>query len=292
MCCAGLRAASTAAASVSLSATSAAPLLLSSIPRHSSQLTLLSRDQRPGKSISHHQWPIHAGGTRPSRSWLGPKFSRPPNCGQAPKLSRTLDTLPRDFKAKHTRLTAIYPGLPRWAGTKKVKPIWILLKQETVSGSGISWAICKSASCSRQTTTPAPHHYVFLQAGCPSCRPTNSVKALKATRQWQRTQIKNKTKTQTNVEPSITAKASTKLAPYVVAFPTLLHWHWIHSAKGNDRRCPFQPWLTTTRQNKAYLFKQKGNTVTKCCKQFIYKYISHRFSWPTFYNEHKKNHYN
>jgi len=24
------------------------------------------------------------------------------------------------------------------------------------------------------------HHSVFLQAGCPSCRPTNSVKALKA----------------------------------------------------------------------------------------------------------------
>ena len=55
------------------------------------------------------------------------------------------------------------------------------LKQETVSGSGISWAICKSALRSRQTTTPAPNHSVFLQAGCPSCRPTNSVKALKAT---------------------------------------------------------------------------------------------------------------
>jgi len=27
---------------------------------------------------------------------------------------------------------------------------------------------------------PAPHHSVFLQAGCPSCCPTNSVKALKA----------------------------------------------------------------------------------------------------------------
>jgi len=45
----------------------------------------------------------------------------------------------------HTRLTAIFPGLPRWASTRKVKPIWILLKQETVSGNGISWAICKSA---------------------------------------------------------------------------------------------------------------------------------------------------
>ena len=61
----------------------------------------------------------------------------------------------------HTRLTALFPGLPGSAGTRKVKPIWILLKQETVSGSGISWAICKSAPCSRQTSTPAPHHSVF-----------------------------------------------------------------------------------------------------------------------------------
>ena len=80
----------------------------------------------------------------------------------------------------HTRLTAFCPGLPGWAGTRKAKPIWISLKQETASGSGISWAICKSAPRCRQVTTPAPHHSVFLQAGCPSCRPTNSVKALKA----------------------------------------------------------------------------------------------------------------
>ena len=78
-----------------------------------------------------------------------------------------------------TRLTALFPGLPRSAGTRKVKPIWILLKQETVSGSGISWATCKSAPRSRQITTLAPHHSVFLQAGCPSRHPTNSVKALK-----------------------------------------------------------------------------------------------------------------
>ena len=78
----------------------------------------------------------------------------------------------------HTRLTALCPGLPRWAGTRKVKPIWILLKQETVSGSGISWDICKSAHRSRQITMPAPP-FSFLQAGCPSWCPTNSVKALK-----------------------------------------------------------------------------------------------------------------
>ena len=57
---------------------------------------------------------------------------------------------------QHTRFTALFPGLPI-----KVKPIWILPKQETVSGSGISWAICKYAPHSRQITTPAPHHSVF-----------------------------------------------------------------------------------------------------------------------------------
>ena len=75
----------------------------------------------------------------------------------------------------HTRLTALCPGLPRWAGTRKVKPIWILLKQETVSGSGISWAICKSAPRSRQITTPAPHHSVFYRPDAlPAAQPTVS----------------------------------------------------------------------------------------------------------------------
>ena len=61
----------------------------------------------------------------------------------------------------HTCLTAVCQGLPRSVDTRKVKPAWILLKQETVSGSGISWAICKSAHRSRQMTTPESHHSVF-----------------------------------------------------------------------------------------------------------------------------------
>ena len=80
----------------------------------------------------------------------------------------------------HSRLTALCPGLPGWAATRKVKPILILLKQETESGSGINWAICKSAPRSRQITTPAPLPCSSLQAGCSSWRPTNSIKALKA----------------------------------------------------------------------------------------------------------------
>ena len=75
----------------------------------------------------------------------------------------------------YTRLTTLCPGLPGWASTRKVKPIWILLKQETVSGSGIRWAICKSAPRSRQRTTPAPHHSVFYRPDAlPAAQPTAS----------------------------------------------------------------------------------------------------------------------
>jgi len=90
-------------------------------------------------------------------------------------VAKTLDT----HTHTHTHLTALRPGLPGWANTRKEKPIWILLQRETVSGSGIRWAICKSEPCSSQIATTVPHHSSFLQAGCPSCRPTNSVKAPK-----------------------------------------------------------------------------------------------------------------
>ena len=53
------------------------------------------------------------------------------------------------------------------------------------AGSGISRTICKSfAPRSRQTTTQ------FLQDGCPSCHPSNSVKALKAFSQHRKQTIK------------------------------------------------------------------------------------------------------
>jgi len=61
----------------------------------------------------------------------------------------------------HTRLTALFSGTTQVSRYRKVIPIWILLKQETLSGSGISWAIRKSATRSTQITTPAPHHSVF-----------------------------------------------------------------------------------------------------------------------------------
>jgi len=69
-----------------------------------------------------------------------------------------------------------FPGLPGWAGTRKVKPIGILLKQETVSGSGINWVICK----------PAPHHSVFYRPDAlPATQPTAS-KHWMETQQWKK----------------------------------------------------------------------------------------------------------
>ena len=81
----------------------------------------------------------------------------------------------------HTHpFNSLFPGLPGWACTRKVTPVWIFVKQETVSGSGISWAVCKSAPRSRQITTPAPHYSVFYRPDAlPAAQPTAS-KALKA----------------------------------------------------------------------------------------------------------------
>jgi len=94
--------------------------------------------------------------TNPSRKKNGAKWVGRPavnSCHNMPQLVSNTYT--------HTHLSALFPGLPGWAGTRKVKPIWILLKQETVSGSSISLAICKSASPSRQITIPVPHHSFF-----------------------------------------------------------------------------------------------------------------------------------
>ena len=44
-----------------------------------------------------------------------------------------------------------------------------------MSGSGISCAICKSATRSRQITTPAPHHSFFYRPhALPAAQPTAS----------------------------------------------------------------------------------------------------------------------
>ena len=63
----------------------------------------------------------------------------------------------------NTHLTALFRDNPGEPVPVRENQSGFSLKQETVSGSGsgISWAICKSASRSRQITTPVPDHSVF-----------------------------------------------------------------------------------------------------------------------------------
>ena len=73
----------------------------------------------------------------------------------------------------HTRLTAFFPGLPGWAGARKAKPIWILLKQETLSGSGISWAMCTSLQTDNHASTPLLKFF-YRPDALPVTQPTAS----------------------------------------------------------------------------------------------------------------------
>ena len=79
-----------------------------------------------------------------------------------------------------TRLKALFPGLPRWAGTREVKNN---LDFTEARDSEWQWhqlghkQVCNSLQKDNHASTPP---LSFLQAGCPSCRPNNSIKARKA----------------------------------------------------------------------------------------------------------------
>jgi len=82
----------------------------------------------------------------------------------------------------HTRLTALCPGLPGWAGTRKVKTN---LDFPEARDSEWQWhqlghmQVCTSLQADNHANTPL---LSLIQAGCPSYCPTNSVEALKAVR--------------------------------------------------------------------------------------------------------------
>ena len=72
-----------------------------------------------------------------------------------------------------------FPGGPGWTGTR-MSPFWIWLQlrmMEVVSGD--DWSVWSSCKAPDKSSPPTNQHPFFLQAGCPSCRPTNSVKAPK-----------------------------------------------------------------------------------------------------------------
>jgi len=73
---------------------------------------------------------------------------------------------------KHTYLTALSPGLPRWASTKMDLS---KARDSEWQRHQLGWAICKSATRSRQITTPEPHHSVsYWSDALPVTQPTAS----------------------------------------------------------------------------------------------------------------------
>jgi len=87
-------------------------------------------------------------------------------------------TVFQDTDNNNTRLTALCPGLPGWAGNRKVKPMWIYWSKRlwvAVASAG-PYANLHLTQDNHASTPPLS----FLQVRCHSCHQTNSVKALKA----------------------------------------------------------------------------------------------------------------
>jgi len=133
--------------------------------------------------------------------------------------------------------------LPEWSGTRKVKPILILLKQETVSGSGISWAMCKSAPRSRQITMPAPHRSVF----------TGRKPFLPPNKQRQSTEGKDGNTDQNN--PRNSAHQSSVIQRMMTSFPEQAE---------QTSNIKVKPLWILMRQESTVLENGRGNGWTKC----------------------------
>jgi len=97
-----------------------------------------------------------------------------------------LEQIPTTAQQQQHPFNGPLSGTTRVSRTRKVKPIWILLKQETVGGSGFSWAICKSAPCPRQIPVPAPHHSIFYR---PDALPATNQQRQSTKGSWSKFQL-------------------------------------------------------------------------------------------------------
>jgi len=96
-----------------------------------------------------------------------------------PDCYKAFNTIYR-YTHTHTHTTVLQScwilcGTTRVSWHQKGKTSLDLVEQEIVNGSGISWAICKSAPWPRHVTTPASHQSVFYSPDAlPATQPTAS----------------------------------------------------------------------------------------------------------------------
>jgi len=76
----------------------------------------------------------------------------------------------------HSRFTALFPGPPGWAGAKR--ELLDFMVQGKINRGRHTDHLAGRHSIRTNQCLPPPSP-IFLQAGSPSCRPINSVKALK-----------------------------------------------------------------------------------------------------------------
>jgi len=80
-------------------------------------------------------------------------------------------------KHTHNRFMALFPGPPGWAGARK-ELLDFMVQGKISRGRHTHHLAGRHSIWTNQclpSTIPS-----FLQAGCPSCRPTDSIEALKA----------------------------------------------------------------------------------------------------------------
>jgi len=77
----------------------------------------------------------------------------------------------------HNHFTVLFPGPPGWASARR-ELLDFMVQGKTNRGKHIDHPARRHSVRTNQFPPPPSH---VLQAGCPSCHPTNSVKALKTT---------------------------------------------------------------------------------------------------------------
>jgi len=128
---------------------------------------------------------------------------------------------------------ALFLGLPWWAGTRNAKTN---LDFTEARDSEWEWhqlgpmQVCTLLQTNNHTSTQP---LCFLEAGCPSCCPTNSVKALKAKTGWiyviNTQEIKSRA--QKSISSINTSSQTFSVSPWMTApsmlqsITTSVHWH-------------------------------------------------------------------
>jgi len=105
--------------------------------------------------------------------------------GKASGHKKAFAAYPNKFSAgtleqpHHNRFMALFPGPPGWAGARR--ELLNFMVQGEINRDRHTDHPAGRHSIQTNMCSPPPSPRIFLRAGCPSCRPTNSVKALKAT---------------------------------------------------------------------------------------------------------------